>query len=219
MAPVLLVFCAAVILYDLRERRVPNSVVLAGTILGLAVQSLRGWGGLKSSALGLLLGLALLFPFFAAGMVGGGDVKALGAIGAITGPRVLWLSFMAGAAAGGLVAAFALLHRLTGHRKRDHGFIVDFRCSRRTDGSALCRDRGGGDLPYGHEIDVHINVEPGRIAAPDEGRAKSRKVQCLLPRSHHRKRRVHLRGIPYAAVMAICSIVVQVFLMFEASFR
>lgn len=77
-------------LHDLFTRRIPNWLTFPAMGLGIGVQSyLLGWQGLQNAGLGLLLGFALYFPFFAAGqfgfkVFGAGDVKLLMALGAWT---------------------------------------------------------------------------------------------------------------------------------------
>ncbi len=105
------VFAAAAAYHDLRYRRVPNALVLAAAAAGCALSAAGGWGGCRAALCGMALGLALLFPAFLLGMVGGGDVKSLAVIGIVAGPGLLWVSFLRGAAAGGLAAAVLLAAR------------------------------------------------------------------------------------------------------------
>jgi len=96
---------------DLRSRRVPNPLVLAGLAAGTACAA---WGGRQSlfaAAAGLALGSLFLFPAFLLGGVGGGDVKALALIGFFAGPSLLLTAFFWGAVAGGAAALAALLAR------------------------------------------------------------------------------------------------------------
>lgn len=97
--------CAAA-LGDLRERKVRNRLTLAILVCGL------GWratsGDLTTVALGLAgtgVGLAMLFPAFAARWVGAGDVKLLAAFGAWLGPvGTLWAG-LTGLVGGGVLSA------------------------------------------------------------------------------------------------------------------
>ncbi|MGC4033820.1 MAG: A24 family peptidase [Tepidisphaeraceae bacterium] len=85
-APLLVMMTVAAVI-DWRSRRLPNWLNLLILIvgIGLAVQ-----GGthlsLGASLAGALVGFILLFPAFALGALGGGDVKLLTAVGAWTGP-------------------------------------------------------------------------------------------------------------------------------------
>lgn len=109
---VALAVAAAGTWWDVRERRVPNEVVLgglgAGLVLGLVTGGLRGLG---QSVLGVLTGTAILFVPFALGWMGAGDVKLLAAIGAILGPKGAAYSILYGAVAGGVISAVVLARR------------------------------------------------------------------------------------------------------------
>jgi len=94
---------------DLRSRRIPNWLTVPGLAIGVMANTLlNGWGGLKTSLLGVLVGLGLLLPFVLLRSLGAGDWKLAGALGAFTGPGILVdlliLSvFVAGVMAVGLV--------------------------------------------------------------------------------------------------------------------
>ncbi|MDI1244343.1 MAG: prepilin peptidase [Rhodoferax sp.] len=98
-ALVLLVFTALV--FDLRERRIPNTLVLltlgAGLFINLVGPQiwLRGSGllsaypgalGAKGALLGALTGLAIFLAFYLLRAMGAGDVKLMAAIGSFVGP-------------------------------------------------------------------------------------------------------------------------------------
>src|ERR1700689_1112140 len=99
----ILVAIAAV--FDIRYRRIPNWLVLAGIIFGFAwnVYS-SGWSGLGHAAAGLGLGFALYFPLYLLRARGAGDVKLLAAVGAITGPGNFFWFFLLSAILGGVIA-------------------------------------------------------------------------------------------------------------------
>ncbi len=73
--------------WDLRSRRIPNGLTLGGALLGLVLQ---GWAlgvqGLFSGMGGIVVGIAMLLPFYALKGMGAGDVKLMGAVGAFLGP-------------------------------------------------------------------------------------------------------------------------------------
>ena len=64
--------------------------------------------GLSISIAGLVIGMALLYLPYAAGGMGAGDVKFLGAIGAIKGPWFVFITFLATAIIGGIMAIFRI---------------------------------------------------------------------------------------------------------------
>ena len=106
----ILVAVAAV--FDIRYRRIPNWLVLAGIIIGLAWNtSASGWSGLLHSSEGLGLGFALYFPLYLIRARGAGDVKLLAATGAITGPGNIFLICILTAILGGIIALIVLLIR------------------------------------------------------------------------------------------------------------
>ena len=212
-------FCTAVIVYDLRERRIPNRLVLSGMFLGAAIQSLRGWAGIKDSLSGMALGLVILLPFFAAGMLGGGDVKTLAAIGAITGPRILWFSFMAGAAAGGIVAVPALIPQfmrwirsrkgtgnscpIKGKPFTRHGNRSDRRGDRPSMDPGA---RSEAPEPSPGLPPLGVSATPRVIGVP--GKRLCREEEDPSPRDVPVCRGSRSRGIPYAAVLASCALAV-----------
>lgn len=106
----ILVAIAAV--FDIRYRRIPNWLVLAGIIVGFSwnVYS-SGWSGLLRAAEGLGLGFILYFPLYLIRARGAGDVKLLAAVGAVTGPGNCFLIFILTAILGGLIALILLLIR------------------------------------------------------------------------------------------------------------
>ena len=96
--------------FDLRSHRIPNSLTFTAAAAALVLQGMTGGvPGLVTSVIGLLVGLAVFFPFFALGGLGAGDVKLLAALGAWLGaPTVLQVSFYS-AIAGGVLGTIVAL--------------------------------------------------------------------------------------------------------------
>lgn len=88
LAFLLLGLCAY---WDIRYRKIPNWATLPGIVLGLGMNTMQhGWGGMKTSGLGLLVGFGALLVLFVLSWMGGGDVKLMAAVGALKGyPFVL----------------------------------------------------------------------------------------------------------------------------------
>lgn len=99
------------VLFDLRTRRIPNSLTFGAAGLAVCYSfATVGWSGLVHSVAGWLTALALFGPFFALGGLGAGDVKLAAAIGAWLGPfDALWMSLYSMIAGGvlGVVVALA----------------------------------------------------------------------------------------------------------------
>jgi prepilin peptidase CpaA len=106
------ILVAIAAIFDIRYRRIPNWLVLAGILVGFAWNaSSSGWSGLGRASEGLGLGFILYFPLYLLRARGAGDVKLLAAVGAVTGPlNCLWI-FLLTAVLGGIIAIVLLLFR------------------------------------------------------------------------------------------------------------
>lgn len=109
---VALVVAAGATMTDLRAARIPNALTVTSGLAGLLAHALLPGGfGWSTSLGGMAAGLAVFFPFFALGGLGGGDVKLMAALGAWVGwPAVLSLALYT-ALAGGVVALGVALAR------------------------------------------------------------------------------------------------------------
>lgn len=115
----ILVTVAAI--YDIRFRRIPNWLVLAGIFAGFIwnVYSAPGGAGLGAqvgsglgrAAIGLGLGFILYFPLYLLRARGAGDVKLLAAVGCIVGAGNCFWVFLLTAVLGGLIALVLLLFK------------------------------------------------------------------------------------------------------------
>src|SRR5678816_2011441 len=108
---VLFALLATACVSDLRDRRIPNRLVLMTAVLGIAFAFAgNGWvGGLARSGGGLGTGLAIWFPFFAFGMLGAGDVKLFAASATFLGARAAAEGALYTALYGGLLAAVFMI--------------------------------------------------------------------------------------------------------------
>jgi prepilin peptidase CpaA len=95
---------------DVRNRRIPNWLVLPFLVLGIVVSGLlHGWHGVGSSLAGAALGFFIYGFLFWMGGMGAGDVKLCAAIGAWIGPGQLLISLVfTGLAGGAMVLIWAL---------------------------------------------------------------------------------------------------------------
>lgn len=107
------VWGAVIAVCDCRSRRVSNALVVTGLVAALACAALDHDPfniSLAQAALGALVGLCALLPFFALGVMGAADVKVFAVLGAWCGMHALpglWIaaSLMAGCHAVWLLIA------------------------------------------------------------------------------------------------------------------
>ncbi|MDI3295863.1 A24 family peptidase [Janthinobacterium tructae] len=121
-AVLLAVLLLLAVYHDVRSRRIPNRLVLAGALAGLLLNTLLPPGaGLLTAAPGALgfwpalgglaLGLALLMPMYAIKALGAGDVKLMAMVGAFVGPQTVFFCLLSSLLAGGVLAlAVAAFH-------------------------------------------------------------------------------------------------------------
>ncbi len=112
--------------YDIRIRKIPNWLVLAGFLSGITANTwLLHWAGLRASLLGLLLAFAIYLPLYLLRGMGAGDVKLMAAIGSIAGPSNWLVIFIFTALLGGVAAVVILLGRGgLGRALTNVGFIL-----------------------------------------------------------------------------------------------
>jgi len=122
LLPAVLLSCllAWAVASDVRDRRIPNQLVLLGMLAGLALQATVTPGaglfsepfgalGLLKACAGMALGLLLLMPMYALGAMGAGDVKLMAMIGAFLGPLDILGAGLASVLAGGVLALLVSL--------------------------------------------------------------------------------------------------------------
>jgi len=90
--------------FDVRERRIPNVVTVAGAIAALLLRWSMGWGPLLDGVFGAGLAMLVALLPFVLGLLGGGDVKLLGAVGAFVGADRLFGGLLLIAVVGGVLA-------------------------------------------------------------------------------------------------------------------
>lgn len=105
---ILTTFLCLAVAWDLRERRIPNSLVAAYALVGLGLAGAAGQPALGRAVAGMAEGLALLILPFAFRFVGGGDAKFFAAVGAFLGPSLTLWAFLFGTALGAPLAAVVL---------------------------------------------------------------------------------------------------------------
>jgi len=92
------------VVYDLRERRIPNALTVGGLcaalVLRLVIDPATAVDGLQGAG----LGLAVALPLFALGAFGAGDGKLVVATGAFLGWEGLPMALLITGAVGGLLS-------------------------------------------------------------------------------------------------------------------
>lgn len=114
---VLVLLLTVAMVFDVRQRRIPNALVLVTLLAGLLFHALgpkAGTGGLFSAEPGALGGwralggaltaLLLFLPFHMLRVLGAGDVKLFAAVGAFAGPAASVNLALCVLLAGGLLA-------------------------------------------------------------------------------------------------------------------
>lgn len=157
-----LVVATGAALIDVKAARIPNALTMPGVLLGLVAHGVWSGGlGWTSALAGAAVGLAVFFPFFALGGLGGGDVKLMAALGAWIGWRDVVSTALYAAVAGGVLAlvvaaAHGYLATAGGNLRRLVGW---FRVSGFRPEPSLTLDRARGPrLPYALPIAVGLVV-------------------------------------------------------------
>jgi prepilin peptidase CpaA len=122
LLPAVLLVCllAWAVASDVRNRLIPNKLVLLGILAGLALQATVTPGdglfsepfgaiGLLKAGAGMVLGLLLLLPMYALGAMGAGDVKLMAMIGTFLGPLDTLGAGLSSVLAGGVLALLVSL--------------------------------------------------------------------------------------------------------------
>jgi prepilin peptidase CpaA len=108
IAAAALVLIAAVT--DIRGRRIPNWLTLAGIIAGFLLGIVTGGlPGVGRAAGGMFLGFGAYFVLYCLHAMGAGDVKLMAAVGAIVGPSNWIVVLVATALAGGVLAVVLMI--------------------------------------------------------------------------------------------------------------
>ena len=99
-------------LTDIVSHRIPNVLIVPALSVALLIGAAgAGSTGLSMSLAGLGIGLAMLLPMYAMGVMGAGDVKLLGVAGALLGPQGALIAGIAALIAGACLAMLWLAWR------------------------------------------------------------------------------------------------------------
>lgn len=103
-----IVIIAAVI--DIKSKRIPNKLVLAGMILSIISQVLIEKNGIVEWASGFLTGFAIFFPFYFLRIMGAGDVKLVAVVGGFVGTVAATKVILFTLVAGGVLAIITAIY-------------------------------------------------------------------------------------------------------------
>lgn len=137
---------------DLRSRRIPNWVTVPALAIGVVANTvLGGWSGLKTSLLGVIIGLALLLPFVLLRSLGAGDWKLAGALGSFAGPALLMDLLIGSVFVAGLMAVGLIIYKgRVRQTLRNIGHILISLVTFRLPGSQVSLDNPDSlKVPYG----------------------------------------------------------------------
>ncbi len=125
-AALLLPLAIIIIYYDVRYRRIPNIIVLATLICGLAINIIfGGFAGLLTSLGGFALAFGLMFLLHVFGAMGAGDVKLFAAIGSVIGVKLVLPTFIIIVITGGILAIIQMI-RARSVRSTMHNVMMIF---------------------------------------------------------------------------------------------
>jgi len=157
-----LVVAAGATLTDLQAARIPNALTVTSGLAGLLAHAvLPGGAGWATSLGGMAAGLAVFFPFFALGGLGGGDVKLMAALGAWVGwPAVLSLALYTALAGGVVAIGVALAHGYLRQALRNLAALARFWmvAGVRTEPALTLEHGRGPRLPYALPMFVGLIV-------------------------------------------------------------
>jgi len=100
------------VFFDVRSHRIPNLLVLAGLIIGIAYHSFMasGWG-LAYALTGAAVGFVVFFPIYLMRGMGAGDVKLMAMVGAFLGAASTFGAILMTLIAGGVLALAVALSK------------------------------------------------------------------------------------------------------------
>lgn len=143
------------VIYDVRERKIPNALTVGGLCAALCLRFAMDPTSIWAGVLGAGLGLLVALPLFALGAFGAGDGKLLMAVGAFLGLDGLPAAILATGVFGGLLSLFSLWRRghLLAAVRQVRGLVVYlFTLGRAGQRRTLEGPSGESAIPYGVAI-------------------------------------------------------------------
>lgn len=97
--------------FDVRVRRIPNALTMAGLVAVLVLRAFLGVGAVFEGLAGAGIAMLMALPPFALGMLGGGDAKLLAVVGGFMGLDHVVGALLAIAVLGGALAIVEAVRR------------------------------------------------------------------------------------------------------------
>lgn len=150
----LLAMLGVAVATDLRERRIPNWLTVAGASTAIALAAFSGADALEASILGFTAALGLSIPFFALGALGAGDAKLLAAVGAFVGIGGLLPVLLYSAVAGGVLGIVFAIRRgvILPAILQTRGLLLHAATLGRHGSRSTIEDPNAQTIPYGVAI-------------------------------------------------------------------
>jgi prepilin peptidase CpaA len=153
-----LVFSAAAM--DLKERRIPNRLLLAGLLCAFIMHLGSGTpsSALSTGAAGAVLGLLLFLPLYLLRGMAAGDVKMMATVGAFTGPMLALQIGLATCCIGGAMALVIIIAKgrlratLLNVKKLLHPVVMRVLFHVPVAAQPLAAGESVGGMPYGLAI-------------------------------------------------------------------
>lgn len=95
--------------WDLKYRKIPNPLTFMAMVFGILPRLVWDTGHWSEAIFGIIVEFIALFPFFALGGIGAGDVKLMMAVGAMWGPRLLIWVILLSDVAGGILPILKMI--------------------------------------------------------------------------------------------------------------
>jgi prepilin peptidase CpaA len=128
---ILLTLVVGAAIYDVRYRRIPNWLTVAGVLAGIAMNTFlawdspQRWSGCFFALKGMALGFGAYLVLYALRAMGAGDVKLMAAVGAMTGAEDWFGIFILTAILGGIFAVLlSIAKKRLGKTFWNVGFIL-----------------------------------------------------------------------------------------------
>lgn len=156
LLPLILVVTVCAIT-DISTNRIPNIVIFPALALAFLINGLlAGFTGLFESVLGLVFGMAALFPLYFVGGTSAGDVKLLGVVGSYLGGGAALVAGIATLVIGGVLGALFITWRVVEPILSSHieQLIRNFRTTAPSlISTTMTRDKSGAAVfPYAPAI-------------------------------------------------------------------